>query len=479
MFKQQLVQKQTQKMIMSIKMQQSMQILQMPVLELDQLIAEEIATNPALEEKVIQVENTKENARECTSAQETQDSANIDPVANTDEQDINAELQWLNNDDIWAHSFTDKSKISRELEKYNFQQALIIGTQTLQDDLLQQFRLSNNKPEDLQIAEQIIGNIDDNGYLSCSIEEISQTLHCTKELVAKILEQVQSLEPAGIGARDLKECLLIQLKSKGRGNSPESLIISNFLTELATRKYTKISKALKISLSQVKKYALKISDLNPKPCKNFSLPALRIIPDIFLEKTPGGYEITINSKHLQRLCISRLYKKILKNKSCSKEAIQFIRKKLASAQDLLNGLSLREQTLKKVTKCIIKQQPDFITHGISKLKPLTLREIAEKIHIHTSTVSRAISNKYIQTPYGTFAIKTFFSQAIFCEGEELSNRKIKLAVDELIKTEDSKKPLSDQKIVKLLAVKKMQISRRTVTKYRNALKIPAASLRKR
>ncbi len=485
--KQRLLQRQVQKMIMSAKMQQSMHMLQLPILELNQLIAEEMATNPLLEESATS-QDTDDRSDEtrltdAASPAEGQsaeaDSVNVESPLILDEQHVELNLDWLDNDNIWASDFFDKSRISQAVEKHNFQQTLITTSSTLQDELTQQFRLINDDPDNWVIAEQIIGNIDENGYLATPIAEIAQSLNCRSERVEHVLKQVQCLEPAGVGARNLKECLLIQLKSQNQKNSYEEMIVENFLNELATKKYIKISKALKIPLPQVKNCAKKISQLDPKPGRNFSTEALRIIPDVILEKTSDNYEITINSKTQPKLSISKVYKKLLKDKSCTKETIKFIKEKLQSAQNLISGLNQREQTLERVARCIIEYQKDFIKKGIFNIKPLILKQIAEKLDLHPSTISRTVSNKYIQTPYGTIPLKKFFSQAIASEGGDLSNQKIKVTIDELIKTEAPNNPLSDQQIVKILVGKGIHISRRTVTKYRNALKVPPAYLRRR
>lgn len=480
-YKQRLLHKQVQKMIMSMKMQQSMHILQLPVVELNQLIAEEMANNPVLEdvstasrdEGRLQEAKTPDNLYQ-ESLKAADSPANQLPTIREDLQ-----LGRIDEDNVWHTDFFDRSRITEQIEKHNFQETLITKSLTLAEDLMQQFRLINNCPEHFPIAEQIIGNIADNGYLASSLEDIARSLNCPLELIQEILKKVQSLEPAGVGARDLKECLLLQLKRQGKENSNEAVIIENYLGELASKKYSLISKALKIPLPQIKKYAAKIAQLDPKPCRNYSSGALRIIPDVILEKTPEGYEVIINSKYFPRLSISQLYKKMLKVKGCSEEAIKFIREKLKNAQNLISGLSQRQQTLERVTKCIIEHQGDFIEKGVLNLKPLTLKEIAEKLQVHPSTISRAVANKYIQTPYGTFALKNFFSQAVASDEGDLSNQKIKAIIEELIKTEPEQAPLSDQKIEKILKSKGMNISRRTVTKYRNALKIPPAHLRRK
>ncbi|MFH1094580.1 MAG: RNA polymerase factor sigma-54 [Candidatus Omnitrophota bacterium] len=484
-FKQRLLQKQVQKMIMSMKMQQSMQILQLPIVEINQLIAEELATNPVLEDT--SVSTSEEAAPADTLNPEEFPSTETPAVDNSlndmprirDEKDIKLEADWLDNDNVWFSDFFDKSKLTDSIEKHNFMETLITKSSTLPEELLQQYRLAYINSEDLEIAEQIIGNIAENGYLRASIEEIAQSTGFSLELVQSVLEKVQSLDPAGIAARDLKECLILQLKRLGKENSTETAIVKNFLNELAAKKYNLISKGLKISLAQVKKYALNISKLDPKPCRNYAVGALRIVPDVILEKTPSGYEVIINAKSLPQLSISQMYKKILKDKNCPEEAMRFIKDKLKNAQNLISGLSQRNQTLERVTKCIVAYQGDFIEKGVFNLKPLTLKEVADKLEVHPSTISRTVANKYIQTPYGTYALKIFFSQAITSESGMLSNQNIKAALEELIKTEPEDKPYSDQALEKTLKLKGMNISRRTVTKYRNSMKIPPAHLRRK
>ncbi len=467
---QKLFQKQVQKMIMSQKMQQSMHILQLNVVEIDQLISEEMAINPVLEDASLVQSNDVKEIPEQLAEQ-------LPKIR--DQENINFEADWLDNDNVWFSDFFDRGKISQSIEKHNFQETMITNSSTLQDELMQQFRIMSDNDDDLLIAEQIIGNIAENGYLVTSVEEISQTNSFHLEDVNQVLEIIQSLEPAGIGARDLRECLLIQLRRKGKEDSIEAQIVKDHLKELAAKKYALISSALKLPLPLIKKYALKISALDPKPCRSFANQALSIVPDVILEKAAERYEVTINSKNLPKLSISQLYKKMLKEKKCEKEALEFIKEKLQNAQNLINSLSQREQTLERVAKCIINYQQDFIEKGISNLKPLTLKEVAEKLEVHPSTISRTVANKYMQTPYGTFPLKKFFSQAISTEHGMLSNQNIKATIDELVKTEPDSKPLSDQEIVGLLSEKGMVISRRTVTKYRNALKIPPAHLRRK
>jgi RNA polymerase sigma-54 factor len=462
---QRLLQKQVQKMIMSAKMQQSMHILQLNLVELDQLIAEEIATNPVLEDSSLV-------AKDPSSAQTEEQTPRIKK-----QEDMQFEKDWLDN--VWFSDFFDRGKISKAIEKHNFQETMIVNSVTLQEELMQQFRLTSDNEKEHIIAEHIIGNIDENGYLACSCEEIAAANSFNIEQVNTVLNIIQGFDPPGIAARDLPECLFLQLKRLGKESSNEAKIVLNYLKELAAKKYAVISKALNIPLSQIKKYAQNIGGLEPKPCRNYSDEALKIVPDVILEKNSDKYEIIINSKNLPRLSISQMYKKMLKEKKCEKEALEYIKEKLQNAQNLISGLSQRQQTLEKVTKCIIDYQKEFIEKGVLNLKPLTLKEVAEKLQVHPSTISRTVANKYIQTPYGTFPLKNFFSQAVSQEQGDLSNQKIKATIDELVKTEPPQKPLSDQAIVKALKGKGITISRRTVTKYRNALKIPPAHLRRK
>ncbi|MCP4649481.1 MAG: RNA polymerase factor sigma-54 [PVC group bacterium] len=479
---QRLQQKQVQKLIMTAKMQQSMHILQLPILELNQLIAEELATNPVIEEEIATpAENTPEENKttEPSPPVETEPTEVDQKIIDDQKNNANLELDWLSNDNIWSSEFVDKNRISQSMEKHDFQQTLITKSITIQEELTQQFRLINTDEDDRIIAEQIIGSINENGYLPTSTDEIAQSLNCTVEKVDEILKQIQELEPSGVAARDLKECLLIQLKRNGKEDSPEATIVAGFLPELAAKKYQKISKALKISLPQIKKYVYNISRLDPKPCRNYSQEALRIVPDILLEKTSDNYEIIINTKNIPQFSISKLYKKMLKDKSCPEETLKFIKEKLKSAENLISGLTQRQLTLKKVTSHIIEYQQDFLEKGISDLKPLKLKEIAELMQVHPSTISRTVANKYIQTPHGTFALKNFFSQSIASENGDMSSQKVKVTIDEMVKTESPQTPLSDQQIVDNLAKQGIHISRRAVTKYRNALKIPSSHLRRR
>ena len=453
-------QKQLQKMLLSAKMQQSMHMLQMSVLDLQQLIAEELSTNPFLEDATVKKDSNLDEA-----------------AAQKDKNEL--ELDWLEHDSIWLSDYFDKNKSIYLGEKHDFKQMLLTTSSTLQEELLAQFRLLNDDPQNMRIAEQIIGNINDNGYLVAGTEEIADTLDCPQKNIEEVLEQVQTLDPPGVGARSLKECLLIQLKKKGKINSLEMAVVENHLDELAAKKYKQIGKSLNLSLSQVKTLAHSIIGLNPKPGRNFAPEAKGIIPDIILEKTAQGHEVVINSYNLPVLSISQLYKNALKNKECPEQTLNFLKEKLKNAQDMLNGLKARHITLKNITECLLAIQDDFMQKGLSALKPMTLNDIARKLDIHPSTVSRAIANKFIQTPYGTVELKKFFSHAVGAKEDNLSNQKVMEILSELIKTEQKEKPISDQKIIEILKKKNIQISRRTITKYRNILKIPTAHLRKR
>ncbi|MCM8813659.1 MAG: RNA polymerase factor sigma-54 [Candidatus Omnitrophica bacterium] len=468
MLRQKLLQKQMQKMILSLKMQQSMHILQLPVIELDQLLEQAIAENPVLEE---------------IPGSSADDASHAEPEAPApDSPDINQasarELEWLNEETVWSSEELDRSRINADEEKYEFQQSLLSKPTSLSDDLIRQFRLSHDNPLTIAIAEYIIGNINYNGYLGCSLEEIAQALHTPIDTVAAVLTLVQRLEPAGIGARDLRECLLLQLDRQGKNNSPEAQLIRTYLQELAEKQYAQISKAVNMPISLIKEYAEHIAALDPKPCRMYSPDALRIVPDVILEKTPGGFDITVNSEPLPQVRINQLYKKMLKEKSCPAETLNFIKEKLKTAQYLIDGISQRQHTLERVTRCIIETQQDALIDGTFEIKPLTLRDIAEKINMHPSTISRTVANKYIQTPYGTVPLKRFFSQAVATAHGDISNEKIKTALTEIIMSEPAEKPFSDETIVQKLNAHGMKISRRTVTKYRLALNIPPAHARR-
>jgi len=358
---------------------------------------------------------------------------------------------------------------------------LITQKTSLKDTLLNEFSMFTSDPMELKIADEIIGNIDENGYLKVSLEEVSLKLSTPITLVKKVLSIIQRLEPPGIAARSLSECLIIQLNLSGDFNPLTRLIINEHLEDLAKKNYKKIAKCLKQALEEIKKHVAKIAKLNPKPAWNFTHERIQhVIPDITIDNSSGEVEIFINNEDLPTLNINKDYKALLKNSEFEPKTKEFLASKLREAIELLNAINKRQATLRKIVEIIAEVQQEAIEDGLSYLKPLNFKDVAQRLNIHESTVSRAIMNKYVTLPYGTVALKRFFSNSLKNqEGESISSNHIKKLIKELIDNEDKNHPLSDLKICDHLSQEhKLNVKRRTITKYREEMKILSTPFRK-
>ncbi len=353
---------------------------------------------------------------------------------------------------------------------------------SLHEVLLRQLGMFSDTDEQLKIGQEIISNIDKNGYLKASVEEMASILNTSAEKVEDTLRLIQQFEPPGVGARTLKECLLIQLDLLNEDDPLIRKIVDSHLEELAKKNYALIARSLKEPLENIMPLIKKILRLNPKPGANYSLDEIeRVIPDIVVtEKENGALEIDINSENLARLKINKTYIEMLKNNELDEKTKEFLTNKLRKAVELLRAISKRQSTLRRVVEAVLDVQKEALKEDISQLKPLTLKEIAQKLNLHESTVSRVVMNKYVQTPYGIIALKDFFSSHIHDKnGQAVSSSQVKSLIRELIEREDKKHPLSDQDISNLLLKQNnLNIARRTVAKYREELKILPTSLRK-
>ncbi|MGV8145576.1 MAG: RNA polymerase factor sigma-54 [Alkaliphilus sp.] len=450
---------QTQKLIMTPQLKQSIKILQLTSIDLRQFIMSEFLTNPVLEIE----EDVGENQNECR------------------ENDVN-QVDWK---EYWKDYY--KSPIgsykmqSRNIENdYNYEN-IISNTISLQDFLMEQFRLTLNSDKNFDIAYYIINSLDSNGYLLLSQEEIAKNNGIDLAVAEEILSIVQTFEPSGIACRDLRECLMIQLTKKGLENTTAYGIIDRFIIELAAHKLPHIAKQLKISVEEVQSACDFIRTLEPKPGRAFSNTKLRYItPDAILKKINGEYVVAITDNNAPHLKISNVYKKLLYNSEKFNETASYINEKLNSASWLIKSIEQRKNTIRKVVEEILVRQKDFFEYGKKHLRPMTLKEIALAIEMHESTVSRATSGKYIETPRGIFELKYFFSSGIAgVDGEKISSESIKKQIKEIIAGENEKKPYSDNKIVVMLETKGIIISRRTVAKYRDSLGIVCTSQRRR
>jgi len=441
---------------------QSLKLLQLSTLELEQYMKQEIDTNPLLEERQT-VEVSPEQA-----LHETRTETGVQ----FDEQEWRRVIAEAS--DVGGRGF--RADTSREF--VDLPQPAEVG---LQEHLLNQLNFTDISDDNTDIAEEIIGSINDDGYLTSTIEEIVEATGSSLEDVERILAVIQSFDPSGVGARNLEECLSIQLWEKKLENTILMALVEEHLEDLQHHRYTVIAKALDIYESEVQAAVEDLSRLNPKPAAGrFGAAARTIIPDMIVDKVDDRFMVLYNDSSTPRLRISNLYKDILaKDSEASDETRQYIVEKLNGARWLLRAIQQRRSTMLKVMEYIVKAQYEFLEHGVLRLKPMILQEVADAIGMHVSTISRVTNGKYVQTPQGMFELKFFFGGRIENKGGmDASNKAIKKQIERLIKEEDSSKPLSDQKIVDILHKEGYEIARRTVAKYRDQMSIQPARFRK-
>src|SRR3954468_7480599 len=466
------------------RLYQAMDLLYMPLLDLQQHLKQELLNNPFLE--MVEMEEEEEDEEE---APETETAA--------EEDKGNDEIDW---EEILLDGF-DAGGRREEHEEKEYYEPVTVDTRDLSDHLRDQIALLDLDPRQMLLAEEFIGNINEDGYLACPIEDIRQSINdmvieaaeaaerdpdeipvYTEDEVYRMLEVVQGLDPAGVGARDLRECLMLQLKDAGLEQSVPYRLVRDCFDELINHRWSEISKRFGISPSDVQKAADEIAKLDPKPGLMYSDASDNyIIPDLVVEKIDGKYHVFLNDANLPRLKLSRAYQEIARDKKkFDGENKEFISNKLNSANWMIQAIEQRRQTMLKVMNYIVERQREFFEKGIQHLKPLTLREVAEVINMHESTVSRVTNEKFVQTPRGVLPLKFFFSSGLATsDGEDVSARGIKAQLQKLVQDEDPKHPLTDQAIVNILRESGVQIARRTVAKYRDQLGVLSARMRKR
>mgnify|MGYP000149793820 CR=1 FL=1 len=351
---------------------------------------------------------------------------------------------------------------------------------TLQEYLMEQLYVLPLNKVKLKIGEFLIGNINERGYLDIKIEEVVKTLNVNINTVKEVLEIIQTFEPIGVGARDIKECLLIQLKQKGLINEVVEKLIKNYLEDLAKGRWQKISKELRLSLDEIKSYFNIIQGLEPIPGRNFvstSVIQPYIEPDAYMEKVNGEYLIRLNDKVIPKVKINNYYCKLLTQTDIDKETINYLTNKIKSAIYLLKSIEYRQLTLYKVIEAIVTVQKEFFEYGLAGLKPLTLKDVSQRVGLHPSTVSRVIRKKYVSTPRGIFELKYFLDNNVGSDIPQTVKR-IKEVLQDIIRNEDKKNPLTDQQISDILKKYGFNVTRRTVSKYRDELNIPSSTKRK-
>ena len=460
--------------VLSPQLQQSLLVLQTPLLELRNLVQQEMETNPVLEE--LPDELGPDAQGEGKPSVDDNFKNEFEKLASLDEE-------WRDYMAQSTGSGTDSFRSSREAkDKRQFLFDSIAVQETLQQNLLGQLNQSALNASDLKAAQFIVGNIDDNGFLQSTPEEMALNSGIPKEDFEKMVVLIQSFYPPGVGARDLRECLLIQLKREGKENSVEYKMVSEYMEDLGRRRFPEIARRMGISVEEVQKTADNIGRLNPRPGQVFAAsPQNYVLPDVTVEKVDGEYQIILNNEQIPHLRISNLYKDIIASGNTqSSEVKDYIRDKIRSGKFLIRSIHQRQQTISNIAQQIVARQCDFLEHGPSHLKPMTMKEVADAVGVHETTVSRAVSGKYMATPQGVFEMKYFFTPGYqTATGASLSNTSVKEAILDLVKREDGNEPLSDNEIVEILSERGIPIARRTVAKYRTELNILPSHMRRK
>jgi len=374
---------------------------------------------------------------------------------------------------------TELSRKPKEKLKEDLNYDFAANPPTLQEHLLKQLHSFTNSDDEGKVGELIIGNIDDDGYLKASMEEISKTAETRVSIVKKTLSLIQTFDPVGVGARDLRECLLLQLKAKGTENTLAGQIVDKYLPYLEKKRFNYIARELKVPAEKIKEAMKEIAKLEPKPGRSSNTEkTIRLIPDAILRKNKERYEVILNDWELPSITLNNKYRQMIKQKDTDKDAKRYLQERLKAARSLIDAIKRRKGTVRRVIEEITHVQKDFLDNGVAKFKPMTLEQIAKRIGKHKSTISRTITNKYLQTPYGIVELRYFLNSGVKQKnGEFFSSKAIKSKIKDLIEKRDKDGLLIDQKITQLLKQEGISISRRTVAKYRNQLKILSSKSR--
>ena len=485
---------QTQKLVMTPELIQAIQILQFNTQELTSYVQEQLLTNPVLETGGHgSEENSGTSGSGAVSAgtgEETNSDSRMKEAAGREDSGNSeglSEFDWREQikesrsyDDIsyrqWEY---DKNEKKSSLEQYTSNEA------TLADNLLFQLQFVPLTDTEKKVGRFIIESLDDNGYMTLSCEEIAGACNVPEDRVCKILKEIQNFEPYGIAARNLKECLLIQLDHMELGRETANLaetVIMEYLEDIASNRLSQISKVLNTSVQKIQQISDLIKTMEPKPGRQYASQSSTryIVPDVLVEKVNDDYVITINDSSTPHLMVSSYYERLLSNAESDPELAKYLSARINSAMWLIKSIEQRKQTITNVVTAVVNYQREFFDKGPKYLRTMTLKQIADELGIHESTVSRSVNGKYMQSPRGVFEIKYFFTSGVTAaDGEGISSQSIKTLIREMVEKEDAKHPLSDQEMANLLKEKDIDISRRTVAKYRDELGILSSSKRKR
>jgi len=488
----------SQQLIMTPQLQQAIKLLQLSRLELMDTIRQEIEENPFLDEDLPDEDMGELNAMkfdEPDHVSDTEEGGNREEGGDTEMSSQSYEKfgeltgEGDGKDDFdWNSYLEDYGSVgvnynNRDNDHLSWDNVLT-SPSSLSDHLMWQLKLSPLTEDEIRVGEQIIGNLDANGYLAATLDELAVILGMDISFIESVLRKVQGFDPPGIAARNLRECLIIQAQIIAPDNHELQLIVREHLKDLEKKNYNNIARKLKIPLENVLKMIALIEKMDPKPGTAFNQERIQpIVPDVYIVKQGGEYKIVLNEDGLPRLRVNNLYKEVLgdiKKSPHAEEGKLYIRERVQSATWLIKSIEQRQRTIRKVAQSIVNHQFDFFEKGIGYLKPLVLKQVAEDVQMHESTVSRVSSNKYMLTPRGIFELKYFFSSAIqTVNGEDVASKSVREKIRKIIIEEDSQNPLTDQDIVIRLKENGITIARRTVAKYREILGILPSSRRKK
>jgi RNA polymerase sigma-54 factor len=480
-FSQDLRQRQNQSLVLAPQLRHSLKILQVAALDLRSVIQEELQSNPTLEE--LPMDGVSLDQEQTEGAAENNESG--EGADNREEMDFSKEYDILTKlDDDWkdymsqaggAQPYTSEDAERRQ----HFFDSLVSET-SLQEHLMRQAELADTPDDVLKALAHLVGSLDDRGFLTQSASDVALQAGLPLDAVQEAVRQLKTFEPAGIGAANLAECLLLQLQVKARSDCLAGRIIREHFALLTRRRIPEIARKLGVHTDDVQEAIEEIGALDPAPGRRFAEDSNRVVvPDVTVEKDGDEWKIHLNSDYIPRLRISSTYKDLIAKGSLSKQERDYLRERIRSGKFLINSIDQRQQTIERITREIIKVQLEFFEHGVSKLRPLTMTQIADVVGVHETTVSRAIANKYIRTPHGVFDFKFFFTPGYQSDtGASVSNTSVKDMINDLISGEDRSQPLSDQEIVVKLEEKGIKIARRTVAKYREELGLLPSNLRR-
>jgi RNA polymerase sigma-54 factor len=466
---------------MTPQLQQAIKLLQLSRLELQEMVSTELQENPVLEEGV-----NEEAEQQRAELQSGNSEPPVEPVINRELSTVDkiGTLDWqeyLDTHSNAMHSSLTAEAMSEDGDGPPSWENSLTKKTSLEDHLIWQLRLSKMTEKEESIGFYIIGNLDENGYLALTIEDVCHGTESTPEEAENVLKRIQFFDPVGVAARDLRECLLKQMENLELADSLAARIVADYLSHLESRRYEKMARELGVSINEIADAAHLIASLEPKPSRGYEQDEIRtVLPDVFVEKVGNDYVIYLNDDGVPRLRVSSLYSRMAGQEGeAVEQARQYLQEKVRAATWLIKSIQQRQQTLFRVTQSIFKFQQEFLEHGVSGLRPMVLRDVAEDIQMHESTVSRATANKYVHTPQGLFELKFFFQSSVKREnGDDMASESVKEKIRNIIAAEDHNRPFSDQHIAEKLSTDSITIARRTVAKYREAMGILPSSKRR-